>query len=416
MINLQTVFTDYVTYPLVKIKNKEKNDEIQSYIYSEIFDTYYLIKINIPNNDPVDCAINCDGIDLSINEIVNNYYLNSSSTFKTESETCSDIFTLNTKNINDTPSIIKSRLNFSLINSNTQTCEIGIGRINSKDDKSKNLIAQFKLLNLTDSYDFTFNYNKNYFRFGDLPEFTHPEKYKEEDFYYTNSITSSNHYFKLMFYKLIFINKANGEVKELISLLSGTYEFGINYMVGTDDFKKFIQEQFFNNYTDLCKEEIITYQNENYTTFYCENKDNLIKNFPLIVFYHIDLTVKFSFNSDDLFTEIKSGKYLFNIIFPTEKTISWEFGGVFIKKYQLFLNINNKNMTYYNGNYTETYIINEKQKNYLILKIVIIIVLVCIIFILGYLLGKQIYQKRMHRANELDDDNYDYSSNLKIND
>ena len=420
LLNFQRILTNYITYPLIKIKNKPKNDEITSYIFSELFDTNYLISINISNNIKVDCSIIDDSIDLSINETINDYLLKSSSTFETKSEICSDIFLINSKNINDTLSNTELRLNFSLINSNNQTCEIGLGKPSYNDDKSKNLISQFKILNLTNLNVFTFNYNKNYFRFGDLPEFTHPEKYMEEDFYYTYSqYNFLKYYFNLVFLKIVLMNKVNDEenILAVLNYPSGDIEFGVNYIVGTSQFKKIIQEKFFNNYTDLCKEEIITHQNKQYSTFYCENKDNLKKNFPMIIFNHVDMTMNFTFNSDDLFTEIKSGKYLFNIIFPIEKSVYWHFGGAFIKKYQLFFNIDNAKISYYNGKYNdEINTTNEESKIYLILKIIIIIVLIFIIFVLGYLLGKQIYQKRMKKANELDDDNYDYSNNLKIND
>ena len=417
LLNLQNVLTDYITYPIIKIKNEPQNEEIKSYIFSELFDTHYFIRINVTNNNPVDCAIICESTDFLINETVNDYYLNSSSTFENESEICSDIFPLNVKNINDKSSINETRVNFSLMNSNNQTCIIGIGKLDYFTKRSKNIITQFKILNLTDSYVFTFNYNKNYFRFGDLPEFTHPEKYKKEDFFFTNTFSYFKYYFNLMFLKLTVTSKINDKVRELGSCPNAKIDFGINYIISPNNFKEIIQEEFFNNYTNLCKEEIITYQNEQYSTFYCENKENIKNNFPLISFYQIDLVMKFTFNSEDLFTEINSGKYLFNIIFPTKEIEYWHFGAVFIRKYQLFLNISNSQIGYYNGNYIdEIDIENEKAKNYLILKIVIITLLVCIIFVLGYLFGKQIYQKRIKRNNELDDDNYDYSSNLKIND
>ena len=418
ILNLKKILSDYITFPLIKLKNESQNDDIQSCILSELFDTYYLIRINLSNNNQTDCTISSKGINLSINETVNNYPIKSSSTFEIKSEICSDIFPLNTKNIKDAPSIIETRLNFSLITSNNQTCEIGLGIPVYKDDKSKNLIIQLKKLNLTNLYIFTFNFNENYFRFGDLPEFTHPEKYKKEDFYFTSSTTSQKYYFGLEFDKLIFISKINDDVKEITNYLSGTIEFEINYIVGTDNFMKIIQEQFFNNYTDLCKEEIITYQKNQYSTFYCENKDDIIKNFPLVVLYHIDFSIKFSFNSDDLFTEIKSGKYLFNIIFPIKKLYSWKFGVPFIRKYQFFLNIDNAVINYYNGNNINKtdIIIDDEPRNFSLLKIIVIIVLVFAVFVLGYFLGKLIYQKQMKKAKELNEDNYDYSDNLKIND
>ena len=82
LLNLQIIITDYITYPLIKIKNKPLNDEIKSYIFSEIFDTYYLIRINISNNKQADCIIIGEDIDLLINETVNDYYIKSSSTFQ----------------------------------------------------------------------------------------------------------------------------------------------------------------------------------------------------------------------------------------------------------------------------------------------------------------------------------------------
>ena len=57
LLNIRKILTDYITYPLVKIKNNPKNDEITSYIFSELFDTNYLIEMDLPNNQKVKCNV-----------------------------------------------------------------------------------------------------------------------------------------------------------------------------------------------------------------------------------------------------------------------------------------------------------------------------------------------------------------------
>ena len=417
LLNIRTILTDYITYPLVKIKNNPKNDEITSYIYSELFDTHYLIKMDLPNNHQVDCSIDMVDINLQINETVNNYYLNSSSTFEKVSETYSDIFPLTAINSEDISSTKKERLNFSLINSNNQTCKLGFGNPSNTDDVSKNLLSQFKKLNLTNLYYFTFNYNKNFVRFGDLPEFTNSEKYKKEDFHHTNSATDIFKYnFNLLFSKIIFMNKTNNETKELTSYLRAKIDFGFNYMIGPENFKEIIKAELSKNYT-VWKEENITYQNENYSIFYCENKDKLKENFPSISFYHSELETNFTFNSDDLFTEIKSGKYLFNVIFPVKKSLYWYLGGIFTRKYQLFLNIDNNNITYCSNNYDndEKNKDNESKNDYFALKITLIIVLVVIILIIGFILVRRIYLKKRKNSEDLDYNKIDTPHDMNIN-
>ena len=217
----QNTISDYVTFPLQKIKKKPINANIKSYIYSELFDLVYYITLNISDkNIPIECSINSTSKTLLINETLNKYDMKSSPTYKAYSElsTSSDIFLLKINDINETLSINSTRLNFSIMNKDNTYCEIGLGRQSYGDDKTKNLITQMDPNNITKSYIFSINYNKNYFRIGDLPELNHPEKYKTEDFNYTYSTNVvGRDTFQLSFFKLFIISKNSDVIKEIMS-------------------------------------------------------------------------------------------------------------------------------------------------------------------------------------------------------
>ena len=101
-------------------------------------------------------------------------------------------------------------------------------------------------------------------------------------------------------------------------------------------------------------------------------------------------------------------------------------GYVLLKKYQFAFNQDSKTIRFYNQNLKDDDkkdIEDEKDiddKGIFNNKIFLIILIVIswIVFIaLGFLLGKYLYKKynKKKRANELDDDNYEYITDKNIN-
>ena len=120
------------------------------------------------------------------------------------------------------------------------------------------------------------------------------------------------------------------------------------------------------------------------------------------------------FDYKDLFTETKY-KYFFNIIFDNSVRSRIELGKIFLKKYHVNFDFDNKILEIYDFYEKKSNNENKEGKNdnenesKTVLYIIIIIILVAITGILGYFLGKYLNKIRKKRANELADD-YDYQT------
>ena len=108
----------------------------------------------------------------------------------------------------------------------------------------------------------------------------------------------------------------------------------------------------------------------------------------------------FILDYNDLF-QIFNNKYVFLIFFNNVFSEKWKLGEIFLKKYNVFLNIDAKLFGFY-------ILKNKKsEKNYLIVLIILLVIIIVILSILLYKLCKK-YNKRKKRPNELEDDSYEY--------
>ena len=140
---------------------------------------------------------------------------------------------------------------------------------------------------------------------------------------------------------------------------------------------------------------------------------NEIKRFPKLKFYLKNTKTSFVFNFNDLFLKI-GNQFYFMVIFDKYSRNFWEIGFPFFKKYDIVFDEDNKIISYYNPNKN---IENNENKNN-VFKIILIIFLgiiaFCGLLVIGFYLGKSKYIQRKKRANELDDDEYDYKEGDKI--
>ena len=136
--------------------------------------------------------------------------------------------------------------------------------------------------------------------------------------------------------------------------------------------------------------------------FYCD-KDINIKNFENVEFFSKEMNYTFIFDYKDLF-KTYNNKYVFLVFFDNSFSEKWKLGEIFIKKYNVFLDMDSKLFGFYTRN---------NIKSYSFYYIFIISFLLFIIFVLVFCLFKQIIKikKRKIRANELED-NYEYISSL----
>ena len=152
----------------------------------------------------------------------------------------------------------------------------------------------------------------------------------------------------------------------------------------------------------------------NYYMIVCEDNNSFdLKSFPPIHFYHSELNKTFILDYNDLFY-YDNNKYYFLIIYSSFSGSYWKLGKPFLKKYQITLDLDSKLIYFYDSFKQNNKENNDKLKDgdlYSIkLKEIILIALCCFLFIILFvLLVKGIKKNRKKRANELKDDDYDYT-------
>ena len=287
-----------------------------------------------------------------------------------------------------------------------------------QDKNTNNLIREMKELNYIDNYAWTFNFNKNNFFdnlliIGGYPH-EYDENYKKE---YLHSILSDDgKYWGLNFTKI----KSGNETFENSTL--ALFKFENNVIFGPISYKKMVLDNFFKYYIEnnicFCDENNYNVYSCNKTLFTIED----INKFPKLQFNKNSLNYTFEFNGKDLFLE--KGDYYFFMI-PTTN-VFWEFGKLFLNKYQLIFDHDTKMISLYTEYKNENEKIVESSffyKNYKLFLVCAIFLLASLIIIIGIIIWKKIYKKsRKVRTNELDDD-FDYmqqsneldNENLNIN-
>ena len=162
-----------------------------------------------------------------------------------------------------------------------------------------------------------------------------------------------------------------------------------------------------------------------YIYYYCDknkitNED--INSFPGVNFHHNEFSYIFELNAEDLF-ETYGNIIIFKIVFDTSSY--WVLGKLFLTKYFLSYDDDNKKIYFYNKNYGENdnndINTNDNDKNkYFIIQLILIICGVIIFTILGFFIGKFIYNKRKVSTQELsdieNDDNLINKENIDTND
>ena len=148
--------------------------------------------------------------------------------------------------------------------------------------------------------------------------------------------------------------------------------------------------------------------------FYCDKdvKDLLKKSeYMKLYFNHRFFGKTFELDFDDLFEE-KNNFIFFKIFFDEGKTDIWRLGKPFLVKYFFSYNFDGKTISYYNMEKEE----NNGNKNYRTILIVVIVVLALAFLVMGFFLGKYLYnirKKKKMKAEELiNDENIEH---IKIN-
>ena len=155
---------------------------------------------------------------------------------------------------------------------------------------------------------------------------------------------------------------------------------------------------FFGKYLEnnICKEISFLEKNISNNDFYNSEKIefykiecikdkfgvNDIKNLPLIQFENIPINYSFIFSGDDLFLQETDNKYIFQIYFANVSY--WYIGRLFLYKYQLIFNEDNKLIGFYTG---------KKENNISKMNIAFKICLIIFIFLFCLFLFFVFYKK-----------------------
>ena len=287
-------------------------------------------------------------------------------------------------------------------------------------NKINDLIRDFKSINITNNYKWTLKYNsidEGYYIIGaEMKDLIN--KYNDKKLLNISSLITLGECPWSFSVKNIKCGK-NDNMEVISKNKKCEIENDFSLIMGTNEFYKYINKTFFYDYFQkgFCIKNIWKRsQVNNYYVIECDKKyfgKNDIINFPNLILVVDEDQREFVLNYDDLFTEIKH-KYFFNVIFNTKKNDTWTLGKIFLKKYMVMFNLDNKMIEIYNnyGEYQSDH--NESLNNTSIseisLYICIIIVLFIITTVVAYLLGKNLNKLRKKRVNELLEDNYEYKA------
>ena len=333
----------------------------------------------------------------------------------------SDFFSFNEKN--NMSFLFKhvkneDEINFDEIKSNNYIVKIGM-ILPSREMKCPQFFHDVKkVANLSKyiiSFEFDENNNKGNLIFGDELFNYKNTKYFESQ--YIGSYSSQNHQIYFNEAKMI-LNSDNTN----INISQGTnsiFDYNLGFIIGLDNYKKIIELHFFDDLLNkkICSYDNVRFNNTNFIVYSCNegNFESKIKSFPKLIFVSKNFEYNFELTYADLFTKINN-KYYFLVIFKekSEKN-TWIFGQPFYKKYQFTINLDQNWVGFYNPNKEK--IIPQKQesstsgmsKTSKVLLIVGLVILFIGISVGMFFLGRKLKNDRKRRANELTDDNYDYS-------
>ena len=278
-------------------------------------------------------------------------------------------------------------------------------------------------ISLIKDYDWSFKFitdNSGFLIIGEKPHEFDKNNYKKEQLLFSGS---KNRYYTSDWY-LEFNSIYHTGIRENNNSLynssfyhdsSVKFDLNLGLIEGTNNYENSIKNDFF---TPLINQKIcFSEEVEEYRIYYCDKKQSfnyIEKYFPILKFCMKQYDMCFEFDYKDLFRE-KKGILYFLVIFKSKEKKVYRFtiGQMLLKKYLITFNYDTKMIGFYNKNIKIKENENKKLKIYYEYKFKIIIILILVFIlnlIIGFFLGKKIYEKtRKKKLNELNDD-YKYES------
>ena len=302
----------------------------------------------------------------------------------------------------------------------------------------RNFVYSLKYGGAINSYTWTMqfnNLNEGVIIIGNEPHIYNNSYYDENKLKYTKIYRESN----LLFSWCFEFNKVKSgdEIINLIfnnkNFLLGIIRPDINGIISPWEYYLNLKNTFFEKYflNNICKEVSVYEKNISNNEFYNEQKieyikieclqekfdNNDINNLPKFQIDNIPLNFSFIFSGNDLFLK-ENEKYIFQIYFTNVSY--WYLGRIFLYKYQLIYNEDNKLIGFYTGK-KEKQFIEKKENNFFKISLIIIISLffLFLLFVIYKKIkiiilknskknAKELEEDFSYKKNELDDDdNFD---------
>ena len=290
-----------------------------------------------------------------------------------------------------------------------------------------------------------YNDEYGYFIFGDFlhsyeKDIYHKEQYVETDIKYNVYVQKWNLEFDEIFFRIKNENEEEDDILVndiyqyyiLNTTLYGEIKHNLGVIIGTVEYKKLIDENFFNYYLEknICHKEkqLITVHNDekiNYTYYYCENNNKIFdkKKFPTLYLNQLNLKYIFELNSEDLFI-LHDNNWYFMIIFEGEEIADpihkWMFGEPLLKKYEFVFDPINYKIGFYNPliQFKGKNDNKSKKKRDSNIQIVsfgflVFILLCCLISIFWYLVKKYMFNRRIKNGSYIELKNLPIEENEK---
>lgn len=313
--------------------------------------------------------------------------------------------------------------------------------LNLDNGESTNLITQLKKKNYINKYIWTLKYQTEedgMIILGTEPHFYDKENYNYENYCTMKAIPNQSPETAWSFeMDKVIIDHKNKSTEYEIPEKKVDFLIDRGLIIGTDEYKKKIDEIFFNGLIskNICHIETETFDdeelgtNEEYYVYWCNtnsfmgNKYTVEKTyyntFPSLKFILQQYNMTFALNKEDLFFD-KYGKTFFLIMFKKSgsKNNIWELGEPFFAKYQFIFDQESKIVGFYNKNYQNGNSVeqpNSSSSSMTALYVIILVIIVAVLVVVAYYFGKKFNESRKKRANELNDDDFEYSSDKKLN-
>ena len=309
------------------------------------------------------------------------------------------------------------------------TGEIGLKLYNRDGriyDTFLGILKQNKLIN---NYNWYFDFNsweskEGKLIIGSFPHEDFPLLFSKENLFFTKSLdVSGDGFLQMSFTRIFSIEKYEDENITHEFGVGAEFSFDSNIILGDGKYKSYLSKKMkdlINNkicFNDIIKEFVY---NRNLSFFYCKNNENtkniLNKIITSIYLFSDDLNYTFEITPKEIIKE--KGDYIFIHILFFDLNSRWYLGKMFSLKYKFIFNQENKQIGFYSkmnisqdNNEPDTSnnvnSINSNNDYKFIWIIGIIIILSAFLILIGYFIGKYIYQSRKKRANELNDE-YEY--------